>query len=94
MLAQLSKIGKQLTNIASVADAKELRDKAAAIAHYNRSVSGCRAIERQATIIRLRAERRIGELLAQSVKRGNPKVTRGDFSLPAGITKNQSSKGP
>lgn len=49
---------------------------------------------RQATVIRLRAERRIGQLLKATVKRGNPQLsTRSTIGLTKlGITRDQSSR--
>ena len=86
----LQKIAKQLATIASVDDAKEIRDKAEAIRIYSRQQRGCRAIEREATVIRLRAERQLGKLLAR-VHAGNPNCKPGG-QLPEGITRNQSSQ--
>ena len=89
MLA-LQKIAKQLATIASVDDAKEIRDKAEAIRVYSRQQKHCKHIEREATVIRLRAERQLGKLLSQTVKAGNPNCHVGG-QLPEGITRNQSS---
>ena len=41
--------------------------------------------------IRLRAERRIGEMLGETIKLGNPKVSSGT-TLPDDVTRDQSSK--
>jgi hypothetical protein len=73
---------------------KEIRDKADALRIYARQAGDAAEMERQCAEIRLRAERRIGELLAGTVRAGNPqlspKVTIGLGEL--GITRNQSAK--
>lgn len=86
----LAKLATQLAKVASVDEAKDIRDKAEALAVYYRQQKHCREIERSATVIRLRAERRIGELLAK-VHAGNPNCKPGG-QLPKGITRNQSSQ--
>lgn len=91
MLIKLDRIAQQLASIASVDEAKELRDKAEAIRVYSRQQRDCKQIEREATIIRIRAERQLGKLLATKVRAGNPNCTPGG-QLPEGITRNQSSQ--
>ncbi len=89
-LTTLNAIKTALAEVSSIADCKQLRDKAQAIAVYSRTQSDCKAIERDAAIIRLRAERRLGELLAKTVRKGskcNP-----EQHIPAGITRIQSSR--
>ena len=75
-------------------EAKEIRDKAEALRVYAKQAKQAGEMERQCAIIRLRAERRISELLAATIKPGNPQlspeVTIGLGKL--GITRNQSSK--
>src|SRR3972149_4828081 len=89
-LATLDAIKSALAKASSVIHVKEIRDKAEAIRVYTRQQADCREIEREATIIRLRAERRLGELLAKSVRAGNPNCSPGG-QLLAGITRKQSS---
>jgi hypothetical protein len=90
MLAVLAKIGRQIAALTTTSEAKDLRDKAEAVRVYARQQKGCRDIERQAAIVRIQAERRLGKLLATSVKAGNPNCKPGG-QLPEGITRNQSS---
>jgi site-specific DNA-methyltransferase (adenine-specific) len=89
-LIKLDAIKTALAKASSVADCKQLRDKAQAIAVYARTQTDCKAIERSAAIIRLRAERRLGELLAKTVRKGS-KSNPGQH-IPAGITRMQSSR--
>ena len=89
-LSKLDAIKSAIAKVVSVATCKELRDKANAIAVYSRTQTDCKAIERDATIIRLRAERRLGELLGKSVRKGS-KCNPGQH-IPKGITRIQSSR--
>lgn len=89
MIAKLEKIAGQLA-LADVEEAIDLRNKASAIAHYSKTQKACREIERSAIVIRLRCERRLGQLLAR-VHAGNPNCKPGG-QLPEGISRNQSSQ--
>jgi hypothetical protein len=70
---------------------KSIRDKAAALRNYAGQAS---EMARRCTELRLRAERRIGELLAKSVRAGNPQLSqRAIIGLgELRITKDQSSR--
>ena len=86
-----------------VDEVKDIRDKAVAIEAYARQANNFE-MERQAAIIRVRAERRCGELLAEmdKAKGGRPIENRSHDSTgfvaetktlsDLGITKDQSSK--
>lgn len=89
-LTKLDAIKTALANVVCVATCKQLRDKAQAIAVYCRTQTDCKAIERNATIIRLKAERRLGELLGKTVRKGS-KCNPGKH-IPEGITRIQSSR--
>ena len=81
----------RLDEIANLDDLTELRRQAQALTAYLREhdESG-----RAMKIAQLRIERRIGEVLARTVRPGNPKLlpegTKG--KLPSGVTRRQSSK--
>jgi hypothetical protein len=68
---------------ATLPQAKALRDKAAAIEVYLKRAKEAGRIQNQAAEIRLRAERRIGELLKATVKRGNPQWSHGAANVLA-----------
>jgi hypothetical protein len=70
---------------------KAIRGKAAALRSYAGQAS---EMGRQCAVIRLRAERRLGELLAKSIRAGNPQLSRtATIGLGRlGITRNQSSR--
>jgi 16S rRNA G966 N2-methylase RsmD len=93
-LALLDKAARHLAQCTSLDEAKTIRDKAIALEVYAKQAKQSAEMERQCAVIRLRAERRIGQLLASAVRPGNPqlsrKVTIGLGRL--GITRNQSSR--
>jgi hypothetical protein len=94
MLTLLDKAARQLAQCVDLDEVKAIRDKAQALEVYARQAKQSATMERQCAVIRLRAERRIGQLLASTIKRGNPqlcpKVTIGLGKL--GITRKQSSR--
>jgi hypothetical protein len=77
----------------AIDEVKDIRDRAAALEHYARQAHNTEA-ERQCCEIRLRAERKAGQLLATREQprgnryRGSQKTTLKDL----GITKDQSSQ--
>ena len=77
----------------TVDEAKDIRDKARALEVYTEQAKISATMERQCAVIRLRAERRIGQLLAGMVKRGNPQLCpKGTIGLgKMGVTRKQSS---
>lgn len=68
MLAKLNRIATQLASIDSTDDAVDLRNRARAIETYAKAVESGKEIERAAIVVRLRCERRLGELLAKTVR--------------------------
>jgi polysaccharide pyruvyl transferase WcaK-like protein len=93
-LILLDRAARILAKCTTVDEAKSIRDKAQALEAYARQAKKSATLETQCAIIRLRAERRIGQLLAGTVRAGNPQLSRnvtiglGKF----GITRNQSSR--
>jgi hypothetical protein len=78
----------------AVDEVKDIHDKAVALEAYARQAQNTDA-EREATEIRLRAERKVGQLLAEQIKQGGD-TRRSKSSEPTlkdlGISKDQSSK--
>ncbi len=70
---------------------KSIRDKASALRNY---AGRATEMARQCAEIRLRAERRLGELLAKAIRPGNPQLSqRATIGLDKlGITRDQSSR--
>ena len=65
-----------------VDEAKDIRDRAEAVRVYAKQAKNL-DLERQATEIRLRAERRTGELLKESAENGQRETRGGDRKSPA-----------
>ena len=83
-----------LAKAVNLDEAKEIRDKAEALRIYAKQAGEAAEMERQCAEIRLRAERRIGELLAGTVRAGNPQLSH-DATIglrKLGITRSQSSR--
>ena len=77
-----------------VDEAKDIRDKAVAMEAYFQQAKNTEA-ERRACVIRLRAERKAGQLLSRMEKsKGAPdtRSTRATTLREMGITKDQSSR--
>lgn len=92
MLPALRKAADSLAK-ADLPAARDLRDKAEAIRAYLRRAGESLAVQNQCCAIKLRAERRIGELLAGMVHRGRPKRLHDETILAdLGITKTQSHR--
>jgi hypothetical protein len=91
MLDKLNTIARQIASVTSIDDAVDLRNRARAVETYAKAISDGKTIERSAIVIRLRCERRLGELLAKVTKPGRKRsqdATIKDF----GITKSASSR--
>lgn len=93
-LAPFKKSITWLAKAGSVADVVTFRDKAAAATHYCQAAKMGIEAYNLAAEAKLRAERRAGELLAESVKAGNPQLSHGEtIGLDElGIDRNQSSR--
>ena len=78
-----------------VDEVKDIRDKAVALEHYARQAQNTEA-ERRACEIRLRAERKAGQLLTKTVKKGGDKKSKSADATsilePLGISRDQSSQ--
>jgi hypothetical protein len=93
-LVQLEAACRFLAEAKSVADVAGLRDQARAMEVYFRQRNYGVAAMNDAAEIKIRAERRLGELLAESVRPGNPQLSkRSTISrLPAGVSRDDSSR--
>jgi len=97
-LALYDNARRALAKAVAVDEVKSIRDKAVAMQAYARQAKDTTLIT-QATDIRMRAERRAGELLTEMAKRGERVVRKNMKSQPAtsklsdlGVTKTQSSR--
>lgn len=92
--AELAELRATVANLDTVDEAKDLADKAAAAQTWARRVRLGEEAVNHAAEVKLRAERRAGELLAITVRPGNPQLsnepTIGLADL--GVTRDQSSE--
>ena len=102
-LVRYSAMCRAIAQAHQVDEVKDIRDKAIALEHYARLASNLEA-ERQCREIRLRAERRCGQLLAERQmakgaaqpgvgRRGGTTLSNGTTALSdLGVTRDQSSR--
>jgi len=97
-LTLLSRAKHELSKVVTLDDAKDIRDKAEAIRHYLKQSQDSLDAQNYAAEVRIRAERRMGEMLADGIdhKGGRPEKngdTVSPFSLNSlGIHKKASSR--
>lgn len=96
-LANISKAATALASAKSLEDVLEIRDKAEAIRMYVRAVGESLVVQNHAAEIKLRAERKAGELLLKMEKQNGARDgKRSDIVSPrleeVGVTRKQSSR--
>ncbi len=96
-LIQFNKAKSALAEIVTIDDAKDVRDKAAAIGIYLKRIDASHELQNEAADIKVRAERKGGEILRRMEKNkgGRPKENRshhGTGLSDLGLNKNQSSR--
>lgn len=102
-IAVMNRVARDLALITSVEDAKEYRDRAAALSAYARAAGESLELVNECAEIMLRMERRAGELLLSQVKSEGGRPAEKNRSSPStgfrpvklsdmGISKDQSSK--
>jgi N6-adenosine-specific RNA methylase IME4 len=98
-LALLEQAQAAIEEATTVKSAKEIRDRAEALEVYAKRVEYGGILQKRCTEIKLRAERKAGELLREVVRRGGDrrsKVTPDDHAPPTltdlGVSKNESAK--
>ena len=99
VLVNLSPIVRALAKATTVPAVKEIRDKAEAVLRYVKQRKESEEIQLQAGLLKIRAERRLGELLDNSIRHRGGKSKNESCSmtqsngqlLPEGVTRNQSS---
>ena len=95
VLARIDIAYQALTEAKSVGDLKDLRDQAATISEYFKRQGYALNIQNDAAELKLHVERRLGDMLAETVshKGGDAKTLSHDATaLPEGITRSQSSR--
>lgn len=94
-LIKLDSACRALAEAKTIPEAKQIRDKAAAVARYLRQQKGGRDAALDADELAVRAERRLGELLDEDGERRGSRLNlpRGSLkSLPEGVTWKQSHR--
>ena len=100
-LALLQNARTALSQVATVDDAREIRDKADAVRHYARQARLGQELIVEAAVVKLRAERRLGQILREmplaTGVRGNqhdesPGEPNGALLSELGINKSESSR--
>lgn len=92
-LALIDTARRALAEARDLGDVKDVRDRAITIQRYLSRKEGAEEAAGYANEIRLRAERRIGELLAElGEMRGNPGKMSQRATLPDGVTRSDSSR--
>ncbi len=89
-IALIDAARRALVEARTVPELSHLRDQAKAMEHYLKRRDGADAAARNALDIRLRAERRIGEMLETTVSRGGSKSRAA--TLPESVTRSDSSR--
>lgn len=83
-------VGEQIATIPTMDQALEVRDQAEALRVYYRRRDGAEEMSRRAAEVKLRAERRIGELLPEPSRGGRRES--GNRLLPEGVEKMQAHR--
>jgi N6-adenosine-specific RNA methylase IME4 len=93
-LVNLETACRALAIARTIPEVKEVHDKAAAIARYLRQQKGAESAALDADELAIRAERKLGKLLGETVRAGNPQLLQGVTigRLPEGITRIQSHR--
>src|ERR1700704_1282765 len=95
-LQRLDEIARTLAKSTNLKEIKDLRDKAAAARHYAQSAALGLKIQNQAAELKLRAERRAGQLLSEMAPHGGDRKSSchdGNLKLAdLGINSQQSAR--
>ncbi len=91
-LAHIDRARLALDRASSVAEVKTIRDQAEAIRVFLKQQKASLAVQNRAAELKLYAERRLGELLHKTVRKGGPAKLQREASLPAGISRAQSHR--
>jgi hypothetical protein len=93
---RLDDIARSLSNSSDLKDVKAIRDKAEAARHYAQSASLGLKIQNRAAELKLRAERRAGQLLAELIDRGGDRKSKSRHEKlklsDLGVDHNQSAR--
>ena len=91
-LAQIDDARHALDRARSIPEVRSVRDKSEAIRTYLKQQGLSLEAQNRAAELKVYAERRLGELLSRTVRRGGSPRSRRETSLPAGVNKTQSHR--
>jgi 16S rRNA G966 N2-methylase RsmD len=91
-LAQLDQARMLLVQASTLDEVKVIRDKAEALAAYSKAAKLGLEMQNECAELKLRAERKAGEMLRQMPKAVNRHSSSGRTLRPLGINKSQSSR--
>jgi hypothetical protein len=91
-LILLDRAHHALSQASSLAEVRDVRDQAEAVRSYFKQQRASLALQNQCAEIKLRAERRLGELLAETVRPGRQSSHAVRKGLPEGISYMQSHR--
>lgn len=91
-LALIDRARLALDRATSVAEVKTIRDQAEAIRVFLKQQQASLAAQNRAAELKLYAERRLGELLRRTVRKGGRAMLQREASLPDGISRAQSHR--
>ncbi len=95
-LVQFDRARRALALATKIDEVKDIRDKAEALRQYARQAGQGLEMQNQCAEIKLRAERRAGEMLKETVGRGGDRRSKSYHAtlnpLPDGISRDQSSR--
>lgn len=91
-LALIDRARHALDRATSVTEVKTIRDQAEAIRVFLKQQQASLAAQNRAAELKLYAERRLGELLRRTVRKGGPPKLQREASLPEGISRAQSHR--
>jgi N6-adenosine-specific RNA methylase IME4 len=90
---KLDRLRSAIRSAKDVPELQEIRAKALAIEHYMRLTAEPLKVEhRELQVLLLRIQRRLGEMLKETVRPGGDPMSCRTTLLPKGITRDQSSK--
>jgi hypothetical protein len=94
VLGLLDQAKAMLADLRTVREVKGLRDKAQAFQHWLKQRGGSLEAQQDASEMKLRSERKLGEMLAETTRAGNPQLLHDEIigRLPEGITLIQSHR--
>jgi N6-adenosine-specific RNA methylase IME4 len=93
VLVKLEEGRRALAEAKSIPEVKEIRDKARAIRDYLKQARYCLEMQNDAAELKLRAERRMGEMLAETpLHNGDPRLHDATRLSDLGIEKTQSHR--